>query len=164
MKSSAPTSDAELDFSAALTTSATGNDAVGEAQITGTYGLPSLEACSAVGAEKKNQDCFGEKANESESVAYVVPTDAVAYVTIDVDGSSGARAGGSGFYSAYADPLITIDPTFLRNNPGDYLVFSSNVNPSAAIPESSTWTMLLLGFAGLGVAGYRASGRSAARR
>jgi hypothetical protein len=32
----------------------------------------------------------------------------------------------------------------------------------AAIPEPSTWAMMLVGFAGLGFAGYRASGRAAA--
>jgi hypothetical protein len=31
----------------------------------------------------------------------------------------------------------------------------------AAIPEPSTWAMMLVGFAGLGFAGYRASGRAA---
>jgi hypothetical protein len=31
----------------------------------------------------------------------------------------------------------------------------------AAIPEPSTWAMMLVGFAGLGLAGYRASGRAA---
>ena len=32
----------------------------------------------------------------------------------------------------------------------------------AAVPEPSTWAMMLLGFAGLGVAGYRASRKRAA--
>ncbi|MCK1642967.1 hypothetical protein IVA95_36770 [Bradyrhizobium sp. 157] len=32
----------------------------------------------------------------------------------------------------------------------------------SAIPEASTWTMLILGFAGLGLAGYRRARRSAA--
>jgi hypothetical protein len=34
----------------------------------------------------------------------------------------------------------------------------------ASIPEPSTWAMMLLGFAGLGFAGYRASRRSVALR
>jgi hypothetical protein len=51
--------------------------------------------------------------------------------------------------------MITIDPSFLASNPGYSLVFSSNISLSSSIPESSTWAMLLLGFAGLGFAGYR---------
>jgi hypothetical protein len=31
-----------------------------------------------------------------------------------------------------------------------------------AVPETSTWTMMLVGFAGLGFAGYRASRKSVA--
>ena len=43
---------------------------------------------------------------------------------------------------------------------------SSTSNPSAfgvgtftltAVPEASTWALMLIGFAGLGIAGYRAS-------
>jgi hypothetical protein len=33
---------------------------------------------------------------------------------------------------------------------------------SVAVPEPSTWAMLLLGFAGLGYLGYRGSRRTAA--
>ena len=32
----------------------------------------------------------------------------------------------------------------------------------AATPEASTWAMMLIGFAGLGVAGYRSTRKSAA--
>jgi len=43
---------------------------------------------------------------------------------------------------------------------------SANVSgtfSAGAVPEPSTWAMMLLGFAGLGYAGYRASHKSAAR-
>ncbi len=33
---------------------------------------------------------------------------------------------------------------------------------SSAVPEASTWAMMMLGFAGLGFAGYRTSPRSVA--
>ena len=39
---------------------------------------------------------------------------------------------------------------------GNYLALSPPV-----VPEPSTWAMMLLGFAGLGFAGYRASRKSA---
>src|SRR5271165_176730 len=46
---------------------------------------------------------------------------------------------------------------FDANNPGlDYL---DNVSLTAGIPEASTWAMMMLGFAGLGFAGYRKTKR-----
>lgn len=42
--------------------------------------------------------------------------------------------------------------------------FTGTMTPiTANVPESSTWVMMLAGFAGLGLAGYRASRRSTAR-
>jgi hypothetical protein len=48
-----------------------------------------------------------------------------------------------------------------NQNSGDMSTFT-NVTPAPAIPEPSTWAMMLIGFAGLGYAGYRASRKSAA--
>jgi hypothetical protein len=45
---------------------------------------------------------------------------------------------------------------------GSGLVTVENVTPTPGVPEPSTWAMLLLGFAGLGFAGYRASRKSVA--
>lgn len=149
-----PTNEVELDFSAALTTSAEGDDANGQAQIDGSYGLPGVAACSTT-QPKALGVCYGEKANANASFAtYTVPTYAVAYVLMSAEGDSSFTGSGTGGWSASVDPIITIDPTFLKNNPGDYsLVFSSNVHPAAAIPEPSTWAMMLIGFAGLAVVG-----------
>jgi hypothetical protein len=145
-----PSYDAELDFSGVVTTSAGGADATADAGIGGSYGAPNLAACSSTTACPS-----GEKSSASASgVAYYVPTGVVAYVNLVVSGGSGEDAGGSGTYFALADPMITIDPTFLANNPEDYLVFSSNINPNG-IPEPSTWAMMLIGFVGLGLAGRR---------
>jgi hypothetical protein len=57
---------------------------------------------------------------------------------------------------ASADPLIQIDPTFLANNPGLSLDFSAGIENgiAGAVPEPSTWAMMILGFAGLGLMGY----------
>jgi hypothetical protein len=65
--------------------------------------------------------------------------------------------------SASLDPTIEIDPAFLAANPGYSLVFSPGFAPplSSAVPEPSTWAILILGFAGLGYAGWR-QGRSVA--
>jgi hypothetical protein len=56
--------------------------------------------------------------------------------------------------------------TRVRTQDGDlgWFLDSGSLTETAGspIPESSTWAMMLLGFAGLGYAGYRASRKSAA--
>jgi len=47
--------------------------------------------------------------------------------------------------SAYVDPIIT--------SPGNNVYFSSGI--TGAVPEPSTWAMMLLGFAGVGFMAYR---------
>jgi len=43
-----------------------------------------------------------------------------------------------------------------------YEVFTAQLTEVVGVPEPSTWAMMLIGFAGLGYAGYRASRRSVA--
>jgi PEP-CTERM motif len=57
--------------------------------------------------------------------------------------------------SAFVDPDFQIDPTFLANNPGFSLSFSEGVENVTAVPEASTWAMMMLGFFGVGFAAYR---------
>jgi hypothetical protein len=59
-----------------------------------------------------------------------------------------------GFGHAFVDPVFTIDPSVaglysLQLSPG-----VANALPSA-VPEPSTWAMMLVGVVGLGFAGYR---------
>ncbi len=54
--------------------------------------------------------------------------------------------------SAYIDPTFTIDPAYASNYS---LTFSAGL--ANAVPEPSTWAMMLLGFAGVGFMGYRRS-------
>jgi hypothetical protein len=59
---------------------------------------------------------------------------------------------------------VAIDPVFTLPAPYDNeytILFSPGILNMAGVPEPSTWAMLLLGFAGLGFAGYRSSRRSA---
>ena len=61
--------------------------------------------------------------------------------------------GTSDSQSAFLDPGVTINPLF--PDARDFtLAFSPGVG---GVPEPSTWAMMLLGFAGIGFAGYRRS-------
>ena len=85
----------------------------------------------------------------------------VAYLNIGMYGDEG---GGSQTMSVYVDPTFAIG---LGVDPNDYtLVFSDGVGNSSAgaVPEASTWAMMLLGFTGLAFAGQRAGARPATRR
>jgi hypothetical protein len=83
----------------------------------------------------------------------------VAYLDI---GMYGGEGGGTQTMSVYVDPTFAVGAVA---DPSEYsLVFSGGVgnSPASAVPEPSTWAMMLLGFAGLGVAGYRRHRRRAA--
>ena len=59
---------------------------------------------------------------------------------------------------ASVDPEISILPDFLAANPGLSLEFSANITQPGSVgsvPESSTWALLALGFAGLALASHR---------
>jgi hypothetical protein len=61
----------------------------------------------------------------------------------------------TGMASTSFDPFFFIDPIFAEANPGYSLSFSPQIgNAAPAVPEPSTWAMMLIGFAGLGFAGY----------
>jgi hypothetical protein len=63
--------------------------------------------------------------------------------------------------SASIDPFISIDPTFLLNNPGFSLEFSPGTVNVSSVPEPSTWAMMILGFAGIGFMTYRRKAKPA---
>jgi hypothetical protein len=56
--------------------------------------------------------------------------------------------------AAFLDPIFSIDPNFVGAN--NYSIETSfGIGNVSAVPEPSTWAMLLLGFAGVGFVGYR---------
>jgi hypothetical protein len=65
-------------------------------------------------------------------------------------------------YLVMASSTSTVLSFVGYQNPDVNALTEVSVSPAAAIPEASTWAMLLVGFAGLGFAGYRASQRTAA--
>jgi hypothetical protein len=107
----------------------------------------------------------------------LVPTSSIfggySVVTNPVPGETGTGLGNSGFVGAIpAGPIgalgAYIDPWNFLNNTG---IDSTQVNgyeqalefvpQVAAVPEPSTWAMLLLGFAGVGFMAYRRNSKPA---
>ena len=115
--------------------------------VTFAPGLGGAEACLG------NNPCVFPAVVPVNAV-FDVDVNQIFAVAIQVE----ARAGDGAAASASADPIISILPDFLVAHPGLSLELSANViQPSSggSIPEPSTWAMMLLGFTGLGFAGYR---------
>jgi hypothetical protein len=74
-------------------------------------------------------------------------------------GLSGNIGGGTETMSAFIDPQFFI----AANDPSPYtLDFSPGIGNSVdAVPEPSTWAMMILGFAGLGFMAYRRKSKPA---
>jgi hypothetical protein len=66
---------------------------------------------------------------------------------------SGNLGGGTATFSGFIDPTFTV----VGDDPGAYkLYFSQGIgNSVGAVPEPSTWAMMIVGFIGLGVLAYR---------
>jgi hypothetical protein len=74
-------------------------------------------------------------------------------VTVSFKGKDAIQVNGSFAEGTYIAPLSGsgVDTSF--TNAG--LITGGNViNPTSSVPEPSTWAMMLLGFAGFGLAGY----------
>ena len=120
------------------------------------------QSFSVNGLTGMNESTFGGL--ETETAQFDVGAGEVVSVSMEAsDTQTNAGALFSGM-SASVDPTIEIDPAFLASNPGYSLVFSPGFAPppSAAIPEPTTWATLIVGFAGLGYAGWRRARGAAA--
>ena len=113
------------------------------------YNLSLLEL-QVVGRETTGNDIGGEFLIRDEVISYSlilpVPLNGLDLSTVNF---GGAAAAGSGVFFPYVQGATA----------GDWNLTLYN---STAIPEPATWAMLMLGFAGLGFAGYRASRNNAA--
>jgi len=72
--------------------------------------------------------------------------------------SAGADTNASGnaaSASAFVDPYFYIDPSFVNASAYSIEISPGIGNMPSGVPEPSTWVMMLFGFAGLGLAGYR---------
>jgi hypothetical protein len=69
-------------------------------------------------------------------------------VTYRITGEAGGQGVDTGAFSASLDPDISIDPTWLGDNPG----YSLALSPSPPAPEPSAWVLMILGVGALGAA------------
>jgi hypothetical protein len=80
-------------------------------------------------------------------------------ILVVVDASAGVQfTNYSAVYPETAVAAASADPTFVIDEPGysAYTIEGVPAGPAAtAAPEPATWAMMLIGFAGLGYAGYR---------
>ncbi len=112
------------------------------------YNLSLLEL-QVVGRETTGNDIGAEFLIRDEVVSYSlilpVPLNGLDLSTVNF---GGAAAAGGGVFFPYDGASVGYWNLTLYN--------------STAIPEPATWAMLMLGFAGLGFAGYRGSRNGAA--
>ena len=149
-KPATPNASVSYTFSGAQSFSPTQNDAASE-------GLNSVASASVTIYQEDGTVVFSTSDNGSFSQHLSIDPN----VTYEVEYLASASAGNGSTARATIDPLLTIDPSFAQ----DYNInYSSNLlidplgSPSP-VPETSTWTMMLAGFAGLGFLGYRQTGR-----
>jgi hypothetical protein len=125
----------------------------------GCNGNPNETACGVVQACAGSANiCGGEPAVYPLNFRIVVPANdilAVYYQTdVNFDGSLNTA-------TATVDPVFSIDPSFLAENPGYSLQFSPGIGNGlvSLVPEPDTWVLMLFGLGGLGAA-LRGSRRS----
>jgi hypothetical protein len=104
---------------------------------------------------------------------YTLPTDNqgqfLQTLTIEPGVEYKVNMSASAFANETASAMASIDPFLSISSScgcaADFnLVLSDGItNGAPTVPEPATWTMMLLGFAGLGFAGYRGSRRTTAR-
>jgi hypothetical protein len=121
--------------------------------VTTNFSNPEAEVCA--GTSCTDEGDFGGTLS--------VLAESGQFNTIHLTAGSEEAFSEGGTAGASADPLITIDPSFADAAEYSIVVSPGVANalpPAMAVPEPSTWAMMLLGFAGVGFAGYRANRKS----
>jgi hypothetical protein len=129
----------------------------------GTPSGTSLLASACLGTPAINCTSLGSKANFSIAAPITVTSNANYNLQMDVYAVAQIN-NGTDVQSAFIDPFVSIDPTFLSNNPGFSLEFSQGIlNEVSAVPEPSTWAMVILGFFGVGFVAHRRNSKATFR-
>jgi hypothetical protein len=82
------------------------------------------------------------------------------FIFVPMGYASGAPLSDTATYAGQSFATLGLAPGVYRYNFGSGLDADTfTVEVGAPVPEPSTWAMMLAGFAGLGLAGYRAKGR-----
>jgi hypothetical protein len=143
-----------------VTASAGGVDGESQASINYANGGVNTENYGA-GEIVTNGFSSGAGGSAVLNTTYDVLSDPTAALVItlyvDVNAATGGQALGTSSASAGADPVITIDPSYVAE--GYSLEFSPNLSST---PLPSTWLMLLSGFLGLGFFVYRGTSKGSA--
>jgi hypothetical protein len=136
-----------LPMTAKLTTSSTRRHRIHLAlvAIDGVLAFPLVSCCNPLSMSLRDLIKFMQTGFRTVGV--------LSDYEVIVTGNAGL---GSGQYSATLDPKIIVYPSFPDASTYS-IVFSPNVGGSAgsAVPEPSTWAMMIVGFVGLGFIGWQ---------
>ena len=117
------------------------------------FGLGFGQNLSKVSAFNPDVSSFSWSTNDQD---YTFQTNTRYDIVLTTEVQGSAHRGATASLSAFVDPTFTIDapdPDLFQ------IVFSEGITNSPdvtnAVPEPSTWAMMLLGFAGVGFMAYR---------
>ncbi|MBR0995223.1 PEP-CTERM sorting domain-containing protein [Bradyrhizobium japonicum] len=87
---------------------------------------------------------------------YLFQPNQLYHVTIIAEGPAGVgNDPGTASFWAQVDPVFKIDPSFADAASYSFIMSDSIGNTISAVPEPSTWAMMLLGFVGIGATTFQ---------
>ena len=126
--------------------------------VVNNFALGFGQNLSKVSAFNPDVSSFSWSTNQD----YTFQTNTRYDIVLTTEVQGGVNRSDTASLSAFVDPTFTIDSP----NPDQFqIVFSEGItngpNVTDAVPEPSTWTMMILGFAGVGFMAYRRKSKPA---